>query len=157
MNRAVATVLAALLMAASAAACAPRPPAAAQTAPSAPPAAQPVPSAPPASQSAQPLPPASPPASTGSATSAAAPSAPSLACRTDADCAVKDVGSCCGYRPACVSAVAETFPDEVRARCAAQDRVGICGFPAISGCQCVSGRCAAAADAQGPASPAPLQ
>ena len=137
MNRAVATVLAALLMAASAAACAPRPPAAAQTAPSAPPAAM--------------------PASTGSATSAAAPSAPSLACRTDADCAVKDVGSCCGYRPACVSAAAETFPDEVRARCAAQERVGICGFPAISGCQCVSGRCAAAADAQGPASPAPLQ
>ena len=157
MNRGVATVLAALLMAASAAACAPRPPAAAQPARSAAPAAQPAPStAPPAQPAASELP--SPqPAPIEPEASVASPQSPSLACRTDADCAVKDVGSCCGYRPACVSAAAETFPDEVRARCAAQDRVGICGFPAISGCQCVSGRCAAAADAQGPASPAPLQ
>ena len=119
--------------------------------------AQPAPStAPPAQPAASELP--SPqPAPIEPEASVASPQSPSLACRTDADCAVKDVGSCCGYRPACVSAAAETFPDEVRARCAAQERVGICGFPAISGCQCVSGRCAAAADAQGPASPAPLQ
>ena len=81
--------------------------------------------------------------------------APSLACRTDADCAVKDVGSCCGYRPACVNADAQTFPERVKQQCADDGRMGMCGFPAIQGCQCVSGQCAAIR--AGPADPAPLQ
>lgn len=87
----------------------------------------------------------------------AAPAAPSLACSSDADCAVKDVGSCCGYRPACVNAGAETFPEQVKARCAAEGRMGICGFAPVSGCQCVEGQCAARSEAIGPASPRPLQ
>jgi len=65
------------------------------------------------------------------------------ACTTDADCAVKDVGSCCGYYPACVNKDSPTFPEQVKAACAASGRSGICGFPSISGCQCVDGRCTA--------------
>lgn len=63
-------------------------------------------------------------------------------CQVDADCAVKDVGSCCGYSPRCVNTNSETFPEQVKARCDKQGRVGICGFPAISGCRCVKGSCA---------------
>lgn len=62
-------------------------------------------------------------------------------CRTDSDCAVKDVGSCCGYRPQCMNKDTLTFPEQVRARCGHEGRVGICGFPAITGCQCVAGKC----------------
>lgn len=63
------------------------------------------------------------------------------ACASDAECAIKDVGSCCGYFPACVNVDSPTFPDKVRADCAAEGRAGICGFPALRGCQCVQGRC----------------
>ncbi len=64
-------------------------------------------------------------------------------CRTDADCAVKNVGNCCGYYPACVNVDSPTFPDQVKAECAASGKSGVCGFPSISACQCVAGRCAA--------------
>ncbi|HMB56816.1 MAG TPA: hypothetical protein VKM35_06365 [Arenimonas sp.] len=63
-------------------------------------------------------------------------------CKTDADCAIKDVGSCCGYRPACVNIDSKTHPEQVKAQCAKSGQMGICGFPSISGCQCVSGQCA---------------
>ena len=87
----------------------------------------------------------------------AAPSADILGCDTDTDCAVKDVGSCCGARPACVHKDAKTFPDEVQARCAHEGRMSICGFTAIEGCQCVSGRCAPIVAAPAPAAPQPVQ
>ncbi|HET9049107.1 MAG TPA: hypothetical protein VFN29_09155 [Chiayiivirga sp.] len=64
-------------------------------------------------------------------------------CRTDADCSVKDVGNCCGYYPACVNVDSPTFPEQVKAECAASGKSGVCGFPSISACQCVEGRCAA--------------
>lgn len=67
---------------------------------------------------------------------------PSLSCKTDADCAIKDVGSCCGYNPRCVNIDSQTFPEQVQAKCAKDGRVGICGFPSISGCECVAGKCA---------------
>lgn len=67
-------------------------------------------------------------------------------CRVDADCTVKNVGNCCGYYPACVNANSPTFPEQVKAACAASGTSGICGFPAISGCQCVQGRCEAQRD-----------
>jgi hypothetical protein len=79
-----------------------------------------------------------------------------LACKTDTDCAVKDVGSCCGYRPACVRQDAKTFPEDVKARCAAEGRVGTCGFTAIAGCHCDAGRCAAIVEGLSPAAPVPL-
>lgn len=74
---------------------------------------------------------------------------PSLSCRTDADCAIKDVGSCCGYNPRCVNKDSQTFPEQVQAKCAKDGRVGICGFPSISGCECVAGKCAGVPGANG--------
>ncbi len=72
----------------------------------------------------------------------AAPGNVDASCKTDADCAIKDVGSCCGYNPRCVNSNSPTFPEQVKAQCAEQGRQSICGFPAISGCQCVKGQCA---------------
>lgn len=62
-------------------------------------------------------------------------------CSTDADCTVKNVGNCCGYYPACVNVDSPTDPEGVRAKCAAEGRAGVCGFPEIAGCQCVQGTC----------------
>lgn len=70
-----------------------------------------------------------------------APSVVDASCRTDADCAIKDVGSCCGYRPACVNTASPTFPDKVKAECASSGRMSICGFPAITSCRCNAGQC----------------
>ena len=64
-------------------------------------------------------------------------------CAGNADCAIKDVGSCCGYRPQCLNHDSPTDAAAVKAHCASEGRVGICGFPAIAGCQCVQGHCAA--------------
>ena len=66
----------------------------------------------------------------------------SLSCKTHADCAIKDVGSCCGYNPRCLNKDSPTFPEQVQAQCAKEGRMGICGFPAITGCECVAGKCA---------------
>ena len=71
------------------------------------------------------------------------PTAVDASCRTDSDCVVKDVGSCCGYSPRCVNKDSPTFPEQVKANCAMQGRMGICGFPAIEGCHCDQGKCAA--------------
>ena len=62
-------------------------------------------------------------------------------CKIDSDCAVKDVGSCCGYFPQCVNKASVTFPEQVKAQCASEGRMSVCGFPAISGCTCVKGQC----------------
>jgi hypothetical protein len=70
-----------------------------------------------------------------------APTVVDQSCRTDADCAIKDVGSCCGYAPACVNKASPTFPEQVQAQCAKEGRVSTCGFPAITGCKCSAGKC----------------
>jgi hypothetical protein len=62
-------------------------------------------------------------------------------CRTDADCTVKNVGNCCGYYPSCVNVNSPTDPAGVQAECAARGMSSVCGFPEVSGCQCVSGQC----------------
>ena len=62
-------------------------------------------------------------------------------CRSDADCAVKNVGNCCGYYPACVNRGSPVFPERVKAECLAKNMSGICGFPDIKGCACVAGSC----------------
>ena len=62
-------------------------------------------------------------------------------CETAADCEIKDVGNCCGYYPACVNRQSATFPEQVKAECEKEGRMGVCGFPEISGCDCVEGRC----------------
>jgi hypothetical protein len=62
-------------------------------------------------------------------------------CTTDAECAVKNVGNCCGYYPACVNVDSPTFPEQVKAECERTGTSSICGFPVIERCQCVAGRC----------------
>jgi hypothetical protein len=72
-----------------------------------------------------------------------------LSCKTAADCSIKDVGSCCGYQPRCVNKNAPTYPEQVKAKCAQEGRVSHCGMPTVTGCECLSGKCAnlGAADA----------
>lgn len=73
------------------------------------------------------------------------------ACGSNADCAVKDVGNCCGSMPACVNKNSPTDPQGVRAQCAASGMAGVCGFAEVTACQCVSGRCEAASSSPAPA------
>ena len=68
-------------------------------------------------------------------------------CKTSADCAVKNVGNCCGAMPACVNKDSPTDPDAVRAQCAATGMMSVCGFKEISACQCDNGQCAPAGGA----------
>lgn len=66
---------------------------------------------------------------------------PSTACRTDADCAVKDVGSCCGAQPACVNKDAPVDPAAVQAECARKGIASTCAFKPVESCSCVAGAC----------------
>lgn len=66
---------------------------------------------------------------------------PDRSCQTDSDCAVKDVGNCCGYYPMCVNKDARTDPAAVRAQCDKDGMASICGFQEISSCQCVDNQC----------------
>ncbi|KAH8171708.1 hypothetical protein LIA77_08475 [Sarocladium implicatum] len=69
------------------------------------------------------------------------PSTPShLKCSSDADCAVRNVGNCCGYYPQCANVDAELPP----ACPDGEPGAGICGFPVIEACACSSkGSCMA--------------
>ena len=69
------------------------------------------------------------------------PDANALTCQTANDCAVKNVGNCCGYYPACVHKDQSVDPDAVQARCNKEGTASICGFPEISACACVEGHC----------------
>lgn len=64
-----------------------------------------------------------------------------FSCTTDADCAIKDVGNCCGAYPACVNVASPTFPEQVKAQCEAEGLSSVCGYPSIHRCQCLEGRC----------------
>lgn len=66
-----------------------------------------------------------------------------LRCQTDADCAVKNIGNCCGYLPACLNKASPTAPDLVLARCAASGEEPICDHPMIYACLCEQGICKA--------------
>ena len=70
-------------------------------------------------------------------------------CKTSSDCKIKDVGSCCGYRPACVNKDSRTFPAEVKAQCGKEGMSGICGFPSISSCTCSNNKCEGVAGSSG--------
>ena len=69
------------------------------------------------------------------------------ACKTSADCAVKNVGNCCGAMPACVNKDSPTDPAAVQAACAAKGMMRVCGFAEIVACQCDNGQCAPAGGA----------
>ncbi|MEO8366135.1 MAG: hypothetical protein ABI538_08000 [Pseudoxanthomonas sp.] len=78
-------------------------------------------------------------------------------CKTSADCAVKDVGNCCGAMPACVNKDSPTDPAAVQAQCQAKGMMGVCGFREVSACQCDNGQCVevpSQSDLRGPLLPA---
>ena len=77
----------------------------------------------------------------GNSKSGDAPVQIDRSCSTDAECTVKDVGNCCGYYPACVNVDSPTDPEGVKAQCAKSGMASVCGFPAITSCQCVAGEC----------------
>jgi hypothetical protein len=145
-----ALALAALIAAAVVPGCArspsiaePQPAAVAQTSnDAAPPAVAPPPHSPtgipgrtkPAPPMSKPLPPHEVPATTRVPTLDAS-------CRSDADCAVKNVGSCCGARPACVNKDAKVDPAAVQADCAARGMASVCGFEDVDSCTCDAGTC----------------
>ena len=62
-------------------------------------------------------------------------------CKTNADCVVKDVGSCCGAMPACVNRNMRTDPAAVQAECARKGMSSVCGFNEITACTCAGGQC----------------
>ena len=64
-------------------------------------------------------------------------------CAVAADCAVKNVGNCCGYQPACVNRDAAVDPDAVRAACERSGMASVCGWQDIQACDCVQERCEA--------------
>jgi hypothetical protein len=64
-----------------------------------------------------------------------------FSCQSDADCAVKNVGNCCGYYPACVNRNSPTDPQGVQAQCAKKGMMSVCGFQEIASCTCQAGRC----------------
>jgi hypothetical protein len=136
MRHAFLALAAALLIACSAA----PPPPSAGTPPAKAPAATPTTpgAAAPSTSPAAPAPVASAPAP---ASPVAAPTNPSRSCRSDADCAVKDVGNCCGYYPMCVNKDAVTDPAAVRAACASEGMAAVCGFREVQGCTCKAGVC----------------
>lgn len=64
------------------------------------------------------------------------------ACQTDSDCAIKDVGSCCGAKPECVNKDSPADPAGVRAQCAKEHRVSSCAVRNITQCGCEQHQCA---------------
>jgi hypothetical protein len=77
------------------------------------------------------------------------PVALDTACQVDADCAVKNVGSCCGAMPACVHKDSPTDPAAVQAECQRKGLASTCGFREISACTCQDGRCRDASSGAG--------
>jgi hypothetical protein len=122
---------------ADAAPAAPREPAAEPAAQGAKPGA----STPGAGQSEEPAPPMSDPLPPERLPDAAAALSPDRSCRTAADCAVKNVGNCCGAMPACVNKDARTDPAAVQAECTRKGMSSICGFKPVESCECVAGTC----------------
>jgi len=63
-------------------------------------------------------------------------------CAVDSDCAVKDVGNCCGRMPACVNRAAKPHDAAaVQRECERTGTSSICGFQELSGCRCEANLC----------------
>lgn len=67
-----------------------------------------------------------------------------LHCQQDSDCAVTNIGNCCGTYLACVNTSSTIDPAAVARECADQGLAGICGYPDITACECVQGLCRSA-------------
>src|SRR5687767_3757454 len=86
------------------------------------------------------------PSASSPASSPATPSEPTeaplpadgidYACTQDADCVVKNLGSCCGYNPRCMNERSAPVPEQC-----GEGMMGACGFPEISHCACQESRC----------------
>jgi hypothetical protein len=63
------------------------------------------------------------------------------ACHIDSDCAIKDVGSCCGAKPECVNKDSPTDPAGVRAQCAKEHRISSCAIRNLTQCGCEQHHC----------------
>lgn len=62
-------------------------------------------------------------------------------CKVASDCAVKNVGNCCGFAPACVNKDSPVDPEAVRADCARSGMASVCGWRDIQACDCVQSQC----------------
>jgi len=65
-------------------------------------------------------------------------------CQADADCVVKDIGSCCGAWPACVNRNSPTDPAAVHAACQKNGQAAHCSRRVLNQCACREGQCMAA-------------
>ena len=86
---------------------------------------------------------ATPPRGAETPRAATGPLQPDLSCKVADDCAVKNVGNCCGYFPACVNKDSAVDPDAVRAECERTGTSSVCGFQDIQACDCAQGQCRA--------------
>jgi hypothetical protein len=66
---------------------------------------------------------------------------PRFSCAKDSDCAVKNVGNCCGYYPRCTNKAAEITPVQCPPGVG-----GVCGFPEITSCECRANTCVSLQD-----------
>jgi hypothetical protein len=64
-------------------------------------------------------------------------------CEQDRDCAIKNVGNCCGEYPACVNSSSHPDPAAVMAACVKEGRMSTCGYPMIASCICRNKQCEA--------------
>jgi hypothetical protein len=64
-------------------------------------------------------------------------------CEQDRDCAIKNVGNCCGEYPACVNSSSDPDPAAVMAACVKEGRMSTCGYPMIASCICKNKQCEA--------------
>ena len=65
-------------------------------------------------------------------------------CRADADCVIKDVGSCCGAFPSCVNRNSPADPAAVKAACEKNGQAAHCSSRVLEQCACRQGQCMAA-------------
>jgi len=66
-------------------------------------------------------------------------------CKADADCVIKDVGSCCGTFPSCVNRNSPADPAAVKAQCQKNGQTAAhCSRRVLEQCACRQGQCMAA-------------
>jgi hypothetical protein len=65
-------------------------------------------------------------------------------CKADADCVIKDIGSCCGAFPSCVNRDSPADPAAVKAACEKNGQTTHCSRRVLEQCACRQGQCMAA-------------